>query len=369
MFNSGLFSGSGKGRCPLSLPGRTGIATKSRIGQEKACLSAKGGTIVTIFGKILRPLFGVSQGEATAFGEGGEADSKAAFRLETVVGMVTKGCHMTLQTSKFETLVSRLNEVEPELRGYAYEGAGTGLAALDCLLPWKNRTKAFIDGPGSLYIYALHIGAGLALARLRRRPEKFLARLDPVVGWIAIDGYGFHEGFFSRRRYVKEQVVPKHLSRYGRCVFDHGIGRSIWFVAGANVEQVAATVATFAKDRRADLWSGVGLGCGYTGGVDRSALQALVQVVGSYRPQLATGVAIGAHARKLAGSPAPYTKLACEVVCDISYDAAAHLVELAYQDLPTDDVKPAYEIWRQRIETQVTAHLKSGISSEVNFVQ
>ena len=321
---------------------------------------------MTIFGKILRPLFGVSREEATAFGE---ADSKAAFRLETVVDMVTKGCHMTLQTSNFETLVARLHEVAPELRGYAYEGAGTGLAALDCLLPWKNRTKAFIDGPGSLYIYALHIGAGLALARLRRRPEKFLARLDPVVGWIALDGYGFHEGFFSRKRYVEKQEVPKHLSHYGRRVFDHGIGRSIWFVAGANAEQVAATVASFAKERQADLWSGVGLGCGYTGGTDRQALQTLVQVVGSYRAQLAEGVAVGAHARKLAGSPAPYTELACDVVCGISYDEAAHLVELAYQDLPIDDVKPAYEIWRQRIQTQVAAHLKSEMSSEANFVQ
>jgi hypothetical protein len=320
---------------------------------------------VTIFGKVLRPLFGVSREEATAFGEG---DSKAAFRLETVVGMVTKGCHMTLQTSKFETLVSKLHEVEPELRGYAYEGAGTGLAALDCLMPWKNRTKEFIDGPGSLYIYALHIGAGLALARLHRNPEKFLARLDPVVGWITLDGYGFHEGFFARRRYVEEQVIPKHLSPYGRRVFDNGIGRSIWFVAGAKAEQVAATVDTFAQERRADLWRGIGLGCGDTGGVDRSSLQTLVRVVGSYRPQLATGVAIGAHARKLAGSPAPYTELACDVVCGISYDAAAQIVEDAYKDLPTDTVKPAYEIWRQRIEARVTAHLNNEISSEVNFV-
>lgn len=321
---------------------------------------------MTIFGKILRPLFGVSREVATAFGE---ADDKAAFRLETVVGMVTKGCHMTLQASNFETLVARLQEVEPELRGYAYEGAGTGLAALDCLLPWKNRTKAFIDGPGSLYIYALHIGAGLALARLRRKPEKFLARLDPVVGWIALDGYGFHEGFFARRRYVEKQEVPKHLSPFGRRVFDHGIGRSIWFVAGANAEQIAATVSAFAPERQADLWSGVGLGCGYTGGTDRAALQTLVRVAGSYRAPLAAGVAVGAHARKLAGSPAPYTELACDVVCGISYDEAAHIVELAYQDLPTDGEKPAYEIWRQRIEEQVAAHLQSEMSSEANLVQ
>jgi enediyne biosynthesis protein E3 len=301
---------------------------------------------MSAFGKLLRPLFGVSHEEATSF-DG--VDDKAAFRLETVISTVTKGCHVTLQTSKSEVLVTRMHEFEPELRGFAYEGAGIGLAALDCLLPWKNRTKAFVDGPGAPYIYAIHIGAGLALARMRRKPEKFLARLDPVVCWIAIDGYGFHQGFFVRQRYVEKQAVPKHLSRYGRRTFDHGIGRSIWFVAGANVERVATTLASFAPERQADLWSGVGLGCGYTGGVDREALATLQRASGPYSSQLAVGVAIAAHARLLAGSPAPYAELACETLCGLSCAEAALLVEAAYRDLPVDGAKPAYEIWRERI--------------------
>src|SRR5215471_9764866 len=165
----------------------------------------KGGQLVSFsLGNIIKPLFGVSQEQATAF-EGD--DRKAAQRLETAVRMVTQGCHMALQTSNFDVLVSRLNAVDPELRGFAYEGAGTGLAALDCVLPWKNRTKAFLDGPGSPYPYAVNIGAGLALPRLHRRPEPFLARLDPVFGWFVMDGYGFHEGFFARKRYVKEKAV------------------------------------------------------------------------------------------------------------------------------------------------------------------
>lgn len=313
---------------------------------------------MTAFGNILRPLFGVSHEEATSF-EG--VDEKASFRLETVITTVTKGCHITLQTSKSETLVARMHEFDPELRGFAYEGAGIGLAALDCLLPWKNRIKAFIDGPGTPYIYAIHIGAGLALARMRRNPEKFLKRLDPVVGWIAIDGYGFHQGFFARKHYVEKQIVPKHLSSYGRRTFDHGIGRSIWFVSGANVERVAETLGGFAPERQPDLWSGVGLGCGYTGGVSREALATLQQAAGPHRSQLAVGVAIAAHARLLAGSPAPYAELACETLCGLSCAEASHLVELAYQDLPTDGARPAYEIWRARIE----AHFSGSTEREI----
>ena len=114
---------------------------------------------MSVFGKILRPLFGVSQEEATNFAAG---DSKAALRLETVVNSVTKGCHITFQNSNFDKLVARMEEFDPELRGYAYEGVGIGLMALDCMLPWKNRIRTFLAGPGAPYPYAIHIGAGLA---------------------------------------------------------------------------------------------------------------------------------------------------------------------------------------------------------------
>lgn len=311
---------------------------------------------MSVIGKLLRPLFGVSQKEATDFGEG---DSQAAFRLETVVSTVTKGCHVTLQSSNFVKLVERMHEFEPELRGYAYEGAGIGLAALDCMLPWKKRTKAFIGGPGAPYIYAVHIGAGLGLARMHRQPEKFLSRLDPLLGWMALDGYGFHAGFFERKRYVEKQIVPKHLSTYGRRVFDYGIGRAIWFVVGAHSDQIAVTIEAFPETRQADLWSGIGLGCGYTGGVDGAELERLRRAAGPYRPTLAVGVAIAAHARRLAGSPAPYAELACEALCGVSCDEAARVVEAAFLNLPTSADKSAFEIWRERIEAHFAALAES----------
>jgi hypothetical protein len=319
---------------------------------------------MSIFGTILRPFFGVSQKEATDFGMG---NSKAALRLETVVFSVTKGCHITFQNSNFEALVARMKEFDPELRGYAYEGVGIGLMALDCMLPWKNRIKAFLAGPGAPYPYAVHIGAGLALARVHVQPEKFLKRLDPILGWIALDGYGFHKGFFSRKSAVEKQVVPRHLSAYGRRVFDHGIGRSIWFVSGADVEQIAATIAAFPKERQADLWSGVGLGCGYTGGVGREALEKLRVVSGLYLLPLAVGVAIAAHARRLADTPAPYAELASEILCNTSIDGAAHMVEVACIGVPTNHTKPAYQIWRERIEEQLVPLVGNGVEQKTQF--
>lgn len=307
---------------------------------------------MTALGRLLRPFFGVSKAEATSFSEGNQ---QAAQRLETVIFTVTKGCQLTLQNSRADVLVPRLKAFDAEVRGFAYEGAGTGLAALDCMFPWKNRTKAFLDEAGAPYIYAVHIGAGLALARLRRQPERFLSRLDPVIGWMALDGYGFHEGFFARDRYVKKQAIPSHLSAYGRRVFDHGLGRAIWFLAGGNINEVVTTIEGFAAPRQADLWSGIGLACGYTGGVEQAAIETLYISAGPYRSQLAVGTAIAANARHRAGSPAPYAELACDILCGMSSTRASQIVEDALQNLPMDWTTPAYAIWRTRIEAQLMA--------------
>ncbi|NJO81466.1 MAG: DUF1702 family protein [Blastochloris sp.] len=314
---------------------------------------------MTTLGKLLRPIFGVSRKAATSFHEG---DNQAAQRLETVIVTVTRGCHATFQYSNVDTLVTHLKAVDPELRGFAYEGVGTGLTALDCILPWKNRTKTFLDGPGAPYIYAVHIGAGLALARMRRRPERFLTRLDPILGWMAIDGYGFHEGFFARHRFITQQQIPRHLSPYGQQVFDQGLGRAIWFLSSANIDRVIATMRTFSSHRHADLWSGIGLACGYTGGVDHTAIKTLWQAAAAYQSHLAVGTAIAANARHRAGSPAPYAELASTILCGSSSEVASRKVDVALQNLPLNGAEPAYAVWRQRLVTQFASSIDTSIS-------
>lgn len=309
-----------------------------------------------LLGKILKPLFEVAPKDVPAFTE---EDNWTTQRLKQVVFTVTECCHLTLRNSRFEVLVPRLDAYEEELRGFAYEGAGVGLAALDCFLPWTNRTRDFIDGPGSHYTYAVLLGAGMGLARIHRKPEPFLARLNNVFSWAVMDGYGFHEGFFAWRRTVEEQVLPGHLSSYARRSFDYGLGRSIWFTAGANVERVVATITAFPQARQADLWSGVGLACGYTGGVDRPTVESLQSAVGPYRSQLAVGVAAAAKFRHQGSNQAAHNEMACEVLWGLPSEEVARLADLALQNLPTNSGEPAYEIWRQRIQTQLATRVES----------
>jgi enediyne biosynthesis protein E3 len=169
-----------------------------------------------------------------------------------------------------------------------------------------------------------------------------------VLSWVIVDGYGFHEGFFSRKRYVEQRAVPTHLSSYAQRLFDQGLGRSIWFSSGGNIDMVISTVRSFQQPRQIDIWSGVGLACAYGGGVERAKLEALREAVGAYRVQLARGAAVAAWGRKTAGNLVPHTDLACRVFGGVSAEEAADTADVASRNITATADQPAHEIWRQR---------------------
>ena len=294
-------------------------------------------------------------GEEATFARRGfyDADLRVRDHLEAIGKTFLQGYHAALEQDQPEMLGRWLNATDAELRGFAFEGAAMGLGLLDLLTPWrKNRLHGFLNGPGASHIYMVHVGAGWALARLRRKVEPALKRLDPFLCWLAVDGYGFHEGYFHWKRYVKRQEVPKRLRGYARRVFDQGLGRSLWFVEGAGVKRIPNTIAVFTPSRRADLWSGVGLACAYAGGVDRPSVEALRAAAGLYRPHLAQGAAFAAKARQRAGNPSQHTELACKILCGVPAEFAARVTDASLEDLPTDGPEPAYEVWRERIQSR-----------------
>src|SRR6185436_10369271 len=111
-----------------------------------------------------------------------------------------------------------------------------------------------------------------------------------------------------------------------RLAFDQGLGRSLWFSRGMDATAIARAIALFAAERRADLWSGVGLAAAYAGGVDEAELGALRKQGAGFEAQLAQGAAFAAEARERAGNAAPHTTLACEVLCGTSPARAAEIV-------------------------------------------
>ena len=308
---------------------------------------------MTITGKIRRTLFGIPS-EKAVFSRPGFA-KEAWLRFQPVAHSLVEGYHATLEDSRFEVLAPRLNAFDPELHGFAYEGAGMGIAALDIIAPWKDRLTAFIAGPAEPHIYPTYVGVGLALARLRKDPERYLSRLDPLLGWVVVDGYGFHEGFFRRRRFIDQRALPTRFSPYARRLFDQGLGRCIWFSSGGVIHLVTSIIASFPQDRQADIWSGVGLACSYAGGATYEEVESLLELARPHRSLLARGAAVAAQGRLRAGNMAAHTEMACQIFCGLSSRQAAQVADSAQENLPTDGNKPAFEVWRQRIQEYFAA--------------
>ena len=83
---------------------------------------------MTALGKLRRRLFGIPS-EQSVFSRPGFA-REAWERFQPVAHSLVEGYHATLEDSRFEILAPRLDAVEPQLRGFAYEGVGLGLATV-----------------------------------------------------------------------------------------------------------------------------------------------------------------------------------------------------------------------------------------------
>lgn len=317
-----------------------------------------------MFGKLRLKLFGIVPEETTVARRGFDVrDDEVCANLEKIGRIFTQGYHTALLVNDPDEAVRILEDgVDSADIGFAYEGAAMGFALLDMLIPWYgNRVSRFIVAADDAHTYMIHVGVGWAMARIPRRVDTVLKRLDPMLKWLAIEGYGFHETYFNAAEIVGKQIRPKRLKGYAKSAFDQGIGRALWFTHGSQPERIAAAIATFAPTRRASLWSGVGLAAAYAGGVPSTTLCSLRRAADIYRPALAQGVIFATRTRVRADNLVEHTEKACHVICGISVDEAVRLCDAVEPLADADTTKPAYEVWRREIQNQfkITSHLVS----------
>lgn len=321
---------------------------------------------MSLWGGIFSRFFSISQDEVRFERRGFRTASPATqTRLEEAGLTFLKGYHTAIADRGSLELAARLEEITHERRGFAFEGAAMALALLDHMTPWKrDRWHTFVQGPGKPHVYMVHVGAGWALARLRRGVEGFLSHIDPLLGWLAVDGYGFHEGYFDWPHSIEEQKVPRRLRGYARRVFDQGLGRSLWFVECGDPIRIRERIAAFPSSRRSDLWSGIGLAATYAGGVGPEALKDILRDAEPYRPHVAQGASFAAKARQLAGNASEATEKACSVFCNLSVEEAARWSDEVQADLPHSDdhLNPSYEAWRRGLAERFRGRTLSAVS-------
>lgn len=316
-------------------------------------------------GWLRKLLFDISQREASAVRRGFRSSS-AQLQLEQVGRTFLRGYSTALETDDSAALERGLGQIDAELRGFAFEGAAMTLALFDLITPWRrDRLAMFLKGAGDAHAYMVHVGIGWAVARVpwaRSKVELHLQQLDPLLRWLVLDGYGFHQGYFHWAEHVRQQKAITRLSPYARRAFDQGLGRSLWFVEGADIPQIMATILAFDDGRRADLWSGVGLACAYAGCVQPADVEALREAAPQHLPEIAQGAAFAAKARQRAGNEADHTDFACRILASLPASSAAAITDECLDGLPDgSDDQPAYELWRRRVQERL---MTAGARSE-----
>jgi hypothetical protein len=290
--------------------------------------------------------------------------TEARTLLESIGGTFLDGYAIAAEARTPAEAEAPLAAVPTRFRGFAHEGAAMAFAVRDALRPGGRNVERFLDGAGADHVYMAYVGVGWAMARVPRMRWPSLHAPDPLLRWLVLDGYGFHQAYFRTGRYVFDQYEngsppwQETTSRdYAPRAVDQGIGRALWFIGGTDPGVVAGLVERFPSRRRADLWSGVGLAATYAGGATEAELTALWEHGRDYRAQLAQGAAFAAGARARANLICPHNETATQIFCGQPVALAQKVTDEAMTGLPADGPVPAYEVWRRRVSE---AFVRSG---------
>ncbi|MFG3407983.1 DUF1702 family protein [Streptomyces sp. NPDC048142] len=289
-------------------------------------------------------------------------NAEAKQQLEAVGTSFLQGYAYAVEARSADQAAGWLETVPRDFRGFAYEGAGMGAVMLDSLTGGGKRLAGILQGPGRRHHYMVHVGVGWAMARLPRFLWPDVTASDPVLRWLILDGYGFHQAYFRTDAYVRDPGPERPFSwkggpdAYSARVIDQGIGRALWFVGGTDPDVVAELIDAYPAHRHGDMYAGAGLACTYAGSADEDELRRLAKHAGEYRPNLAQGSAFACEARERAGTTTGHTHVAARVLCGgrTPGEAARVCTDAAPGGCDGGEV-PAFEIWRQRIAAEITS--------------
>ena len=200
-------------------------------------------------------------------------------------------------------LIKYLEHTEKEFSSIAYESASMAIALKDFEAgTFPHAWLLFTNGPALAHQAQVYVGLGWAIAKFNFSFLTAVEKLHSKFYFRIADGCGYYDGSFKRRRTVINKELPAYLPAAAIPMYDQGIGRSIWYTEKADIHKICSTIETFAANRQADLWRGVGIAVAYVGGCDDEDLKTLLQYAAANGFQLACGAALAARSRTLANT-------------------------------------------------------------------
>ena len=281
-------------------------------------------------------------------------------RMEKIRAIFQYGVSISTDEADLDLLSIKLRSVENEFRSIGYEAAAMSLALKDISTHNNFSTwHSFIQRFAARYATQAHVGLGWAIAQQRLSDFSFVETLDPFMQCRVMDGFGYYEGIFRKRKTIWEMQVPANLKKTWLHAYDQGVGRSIWYICQADCNKISVMMRGFPVSRHKDFWRGIGTACCYVGGFDENFLKRLRKISSVHQDQLAVAAALVSATRTEAGSPSRYIELACEIWCNCSQKDALEIAETAKRYSAKN--KDTCNAWISNIEkTFTTTTLEKG---------
>jgi enediyne biosynthesis protein E3 len=276
--------------------------------------------------------------------------------VDDLMDMFTTGYNAALETDP-ETLAKHIAGVDFIERSVMLEGSYAAVASMD-LKQGANWVKLQeLMAVASDSVIAINEGIGHALCQQRMQIDFIPKVTSTFWGWMAIDGFGCHAGYFRWPEVIGRQEIPAYLDEIGLRAFDQGVGRAIWLIGAADPKTIDSIISKFPKIRRADLWSGVGMMIGFWGADDSRDMRRFLIASGRWRPWLQLGVAFAAMGRLQANQVTDFTREACRMICESNDTEAIGIATKCLESLesPPDD-SHKFNQWKNLIASEYSSH-------------
>ena len=225
-------------------------------------------------------------------------------RMRQIQSAFLEAKGFALLANQKEQLSVFLSAISGDFSSVSFEGASMGLA-----INSYNKTKTLsewnwlVEKYSAVHTSQIYVGLGWAIAELGVNPTSIVSDLNSASGYRVMDGVGYYHGILRRRAAIERQLIPDIVSISLLPAYDQGLGRSLWYNAGGEIEPVLKKIELFPKDRTPALWRGIGVAITYVGGASNKQVEAIREASKSNLAHLKYGALMALLSRKKAGTP------------------------------------------------------------------